>query len=301
MFSRCEGEFVQSNQRRGLLLALAGFALLSIGDAVAKSMAGDWPGTAIGTLRYIAGAFGLFVILWLREGRKGFYVPNPWIHIGRGAAVAIASACFFVGLHYMPFAEATVITFTAPVITAILSAIFLHEAAPKAAWVATASAFAGVIIVVQPNILHLGVFAFLPLMSAVLMASLMILNRKAAGSAGLILMQFLMSIAAVPFLLGITVAGHYSGNAALSVTMPTPIVIAKCLFMAVSATTAHALIYAATERASAAVIAPMTYVQLIAAVVIGWITFGDVPTLATYSGAALIVGGGFYLWHSQRT
>ncbi len=291
---------MQSNQRSGLLLALAGFAMLSVGDAVAKSMAGDWPGTAIGTLRYIAGAIGLFVILWLREGRRGFYMPSPLLHIGRGAAVAFASACFFVALQFMPLAEAIVITFTSPVITAVLSAIFLREAAPKAAWIATILAFAGVTTVLQPNVAHLGFSAFLPLMSAFLMSSMLILNRKAGGSAGLLLMQFLMSIAAVPFLLGITFAGHVSGNAALVVTMPTPVVVLKCLFMAVSATTAHALIYAATERASAAVIAPMTYVQLVAAVLIGWIAFGDVPTLTTFAGAALIISGGVYLWHSQR-
>jgi drug/metabolite transporter (DMT)-like permease len=291
---------VTPNKTTGLVLALAGFALLSVGDSIAKSMAGEWPGTAIGALRYGFGTVGLFVILWLREGRAGFRMPSPLLHIGRGATVAIGSACFFVGLHFMPLAEATVITFTNPLLTAIFSALFLREAAPKAAWVATALAFIGVVIVLRPSVAHLGVGALLPLVTATLMAVMMIFNRMAAGSAGLILMQFLMSVAAVPMLLGLTVAGHFSGIAALAVTMPTPIVIAKCMIMAVTATTAHALIYAATERASAALIAPMTYVQLIAAVLIGWIVFGDIPDLATYAGAVLIIGGGIYLWNSQR-
>lgn len=291
---------MQSEHGKGLLLALSGFALLSVGDAIAKSMAGDWPGTAIGALRYIGGALGLFAILWLREGRAGFYAPRPLLHIGRGATVAFGSACFFVGLHYMPLAEATVISFTSPIITAILSAIFLKEMAPRSAWVATALAFAGVIAVMQPNAAHLGISAFLPLATATLMAIMIIFNRMAAGSAGLILMQFLMSAAAVPFLIAITIAGHFSGVEALSVTMPSALVILKCLTIACTASAGHALLYAATERASAAVIAPMTYVQLITAIIIGWFIFGDAPTASTYAGAALIVGGGIYLWHSQR-
>jgi drug/metabolite transporter (DMT)-like permease len=291
---------VRSEKTTGLLLALAGFTLLSVGDSIAKSMAGDWPGTAIGTLRYAFGTLGLIAILWWREGRAGFRLPSPWLHFGRGATVAFGSACFFVGLHFMPLAEATVVTFTQPLLTAIFSALFLREAAPKAAWVATALAFVGVVLVLRPSVAHLGVAAFLPLITATLMAAMMIFNRMAAGSAGLILMQFLMSAAAVPMLLGITIAGHVSGIGALQVTMPTPIVIVKCMIMAVTATTAHALIYAATERASAALIAPMTYVQLISAVLIGWIFFGDMPDLATYGGALLIVGGGIYLWNSQR-
>jgi drug/metabolite transporter (DMT)-like permease len=294
------GEFVKSQQRTGLILALMGFALLSVGDAIAKSMSGDWPGTAIGALRYIAGSIGLWAILWWREGRAGFRIPRPLLHVGRGATVAFGSACFFVGLHYMPLAEATVISFTNPLITAVLSALFLREAAPKAAWATTAMALVGVVIVVRPSFAHLGFAALLPLATAFLMASMMILNRKVAGTAGLILMQFLMSAIAVPFLLGIAIAGHFSGIAGLAVTMPTPMIIAKCCAMAVSATTAHALIYAATERASAALVAPMTYVQLIAAVVIGWAAFGDVPDAATYVGATLIIGGGIYLWHSRR-
>lgn len=291
---------MQRQHRTALLLALSGFGLLTVGNSIAKSMTGQWPGTAVGALRYLFGTIGLCAIIWVRDGRSGFGFSNGWLHIGRGATVAFGSACFFVALNFMPIAEATVISFTSPMLTAILSAVFLREAAPRAAWVTTALAFVGVVLVLKPSFVHLGGMALLPLFTAFLMASMMILNRKVAGTSGLLLMQFLMSAAAVPFLLGITIAGHVSGIAALNVTWPAPIVIAKCMVMALSATTAHALIYAATERASAALVAPMTYVQLIMAILIGWFAFGDAPDLATYGGAVLIIGGGFYLWKSQR-
>jgi drug/metabolite transporter (DMT)-like permease len=48
------------------------------------------------------------------------------------------------------------------------------------------------------------------------------------------------------------------------------------------------------------VIAPMTYFQLLAATLYGFILFRSVPDAATYAGAALIIAGGLYLWHSQR-
>jgi drug/metabolite transporter (DMT)-like permease len=54
----------------------------------------------------------------------------------------------------------------------------------------------------------------------------------------------------------------------------------------------------ATTRASAATIAPMTYVQLIIAITIGAIIFGDMPDLASLGGSALIVGAGLFLWRS---
>ena len=43
----------------GLLYALAGFALLSCGDAVVKTMSGQWAPTAIAMTRYVLGAVGL--------------------------------------------------------------------------------------------------------------------------------------------------------------------------------------------------------------------------------------------------
>jgi hypothetical protein len=50
---------------------LCGFALLSIGDAVIKSIAGAWPGTAVASLRYSIGAIGLGTLLFLKEGWRG--------------------------------------------------------------------------------------------------------------------------------------------------------------------------------------------------------------------------------------
>ena len=83
----------------------------------------------------------------------------------------------------MPLADATAIQFTSPMITGILSALVLGERAPRAVWGATALAFAGVLVVLRPNVLALGATAFYPLGAAFGMACLMICNRKAAGAA----------------------------------------------------------------------------------------------------------------------
>ena len=67
-----------TNDRSGLLFALGGFVLLSCGDAVAKTMAGQWAPTGVAALRYAFGALGLGVLLLLREGRSAFvYSTTP--------------------------------------------------------------------------------------------------------------------------------------------------------------------------------------------------------------------------------
>jgi drug/metabolite transporter (DMT)-like permease len=291
----------RQDDRGGLLLALAGFALLSFGDAVVKSMAGDWAPTAIATLRYTIGAAGLSALVLAREGTAAFALPKPGLQAVRGAAVAIATVAFFSSLLVMPLAEATTIIFVSPMITALLAPYFLGERSRAAAWIASAAAFVGVLIVLRPNLAELGPAALLPLASACAMSALFIANRAVAGQASAVAMQAVLAIMALPLLFAATAAGHFSGIEALGLSVPPVSVIAKCAVVAVSASTAHWLIYLGTTRAGAASVAPMTYVQLVVAGGFGWVWFGDRPDFVTLVGAAVIIGAGLFLWRASKS
>jgi drug/metabolite transporter (DMT)-like permease len=289
----------RQSARAALLLALSGFLLLSLGDAVVKSIAGAWPGTGVAALRYCFGGIGLLAVVALVHGRAGFAFPRPWLQVGRGAAVALATICFFMGVMAMPLADATAIQFSSPMLTGLLSALVLAERAPKAVWGATALAFAGVLTVLRPNVFALGWAALWPLGAAFGMAWLMIFNRKAAGAAPALAMQLLLAAVAAPLLLGAATLLHISGAPEFHIPPPSLEVVLKCALVAVMATIGHLLIYSATVRASAAVVAPMTYVQLVVAIGLGWAWFGNRPDLAMLGGAALIIAGGLILWRSQ--
>jgi drug/metabolite transporter (DMT)-like permease len=114
-------------------------------------------------------------------------------------------------------------------------------------------------------------------------------------------MQFLVAVMALPILFALTVFGHLSGDPAQVVTWPHWSVVLRCAIVAVTATLGHWCIFRATELASASTIAPMTYVQLLVAVIAGALFFGDLPTWPMAGGAALIISGGLWLWHKQRS
>jgi drug/metabolite transporter (DMT)-like permease len=291
---------LRDRARDGLLYALGGFALLSIGDALVKSMAGQWPGPAIAALRYVIGAFGLGTFLLLREGRAGFRMTGTRWHVLRGFGVALSATTLFTAVQIMPIAEATAISFTSPMVTALLAAALLGEAMRRETWIASLIAFAGVLIVLRPNFAVIGPAALLPLFSALGMALLMIGNRAVAGRASALAMQFNVALFAMGFLLLFTLAGHLSGIRMLHVGMPPLGVLAKSATIAVSASGAHALIYMATTRAGAGTIAPMTYVQLMMAGFFGWLLFHERPDATALAGAAIIVGAGLYLWRAGR-
>lgn len=282
-----------------LWLALAGFGLLALGDGLTKSTAGYWPGPAVAALRYSFGAIGLIGILWVTGGRSAFSFPRPWVQIGRGAAVAASTLCFFMAVQLLPLATATAVGFTTPMMTAILSALFLGEKAPLRVWGVSLLAFAGVLLVLQPSFAGLGARALLPLGSALTMALLMILNRAGADAAPPLLMQTLIASIAAPMLIAAALACQMTGLPEFAIGMPPLRVIAAAATVAVTATAGHWLIYLATIRATAALVAPTIYVQMLIAIVVGWFVFGDLPDAATLGGAALIIGAGLWLFRGS--
>jgi drug/metabolite transporter (DMT)-like permease len=284
--------------RAALLIALAGFFSLSIGDAVVKSLAEAWPPAAVAALRYTMGAVGLAALVAWRLGRGGFVLPRPALQFGRGAAVAVATLCFFAGVYAMPLADATAIQFSSPIITALLAPLVLGERTTRATWAATLLAFAGVLIVLRPNVVELGAVALFPVAAAFAMSWLMMFNRMAAADAPVLVMQLVLALFAAPLLVAAAVAYALLVE---PIPMPSALVVAKCAAIACFATLGHALIFAAVKKADASVVAPMTYVQLVVAAGIGWSWFGDRPDLATFGGAALIIAGGLLLWRAQRT
>jgi drug/metabolite transporter (DMT)-like permease len=254
----------------------------------------------VAALRYSFGALGLALVVALTHGSAGFSAPRMGLHFGRGAAVALATICFFMGVMAMPLADATAIQFTSPVITAMLAPLVLKERSPAAVWLATLLAFAGVLVVLRPNVTELGAVALYPLGAALGMSWLMMLNRMTAGEAPVMVMQLVLALIAAPLLVAAAAILHQLGGAPFQIGAPSLEVVLKCLFVAFSATTGHALIFAAVLRANAAAVAPMTYVQLIVAAAIGWAWFGETPDAATFAGAALIVAGGLWLLRAER-
>jgi len=291
---------LRKNETTGLLYALGGFAMLSMGDAVVKSMTGQWPPTAIAATRYALGAVALSVLLGVREGRAGFALPHLPVQLLRGFGVGLATVGFFTAIAFIPLAAATSITFTSPMITALLAALVLGEPARRETVVASLVAFGGVLVVLRPNFAAAGPAALLPLLSALGMSLLMIGNRFVAGKASSLAMQFSVAVMATPLLLLAVAAGHASGMPRFALSVPDWTVLARCALVACSASLAHWLIYMGTTRAGPATVAPMTYVQLLVATLMGWTFFGDRPDGLTMLGAAIIIGAGLYLWNAGR-
>lgn len=263
-------------------------------------MAGEWPAPAMAATRYVAGTILLALLLARREGAGALRLPRDRLHWVRGIAISLSAVGMFLAVWIMPLAEATTIAFTQPMITAALAMLLLRERARASTWIATLIAFAGVFLVLRPNFETAGWGVLFPLLGAVGMAVTIIANRVVAGRASVLAMQYYMSVTAMLFLLVATTAAHFSGLEDFTMSWPRWSVVARCVFIGLTATLAQWLIFMGTVKAGAGTVAPMTYGQLLMAVALGLAFFGERPDLTALAGAAVIVGAGLFLWWRGR-
>jgi drug/metabolite transporter (DMT)-like permease len=291
---------MHQSDRAGLLYALAGFCTLSVGDAIVKGMAGEWPALAMAATRYVAGTILLAFLLARHEGAAALRLPGDPLHWVRGVAISLSAVGMFLAVWVMPLAEATTIAFTQPMITAVLAAVLLGERARPSTWIAALVAFAGVFLVLRPNFSTAGWGILFPLIGATGMAITIIANRKVTGRASVLAMQYYMSVTAMLFLFAATSVAHLTGIESFRVHWPAWTVIARCVIIGFTATLAQWLIFMGTVRAGAGTVAPMTYGQLLMATALGALLFGDWPDLTALAGAAVIIGAGLFLWWRGR-
>ncbi|MBT5014326.1 MAG: DMT family transporter, partial [Rhodospirillaceae bacterium] len=61
----------------------------------------------------------------------------------------------------------------------------------------------------------------------------------------------------------------------------------------------HYMLVKAFHSAEASMLAPFTYSQVVAAIIWGFLIFGDIPSVWTFAGTAVIIGSGLYVWYRE--
>lgn len=202
-------------------------------------------------------------------------------HVLRGLANTAAMVMLIAGLGRMPFAEATALTFAAPIFVVIGGVLVMKERPGRRAAFAAALGFIGVLIVAPPGPGWFETGGALVIGSAVFFAASMLIGRSQTRYADTLSILFYLYVLLTVF----------SAPLALSVwAWPDRATFAALGLVAVMAVVAHGAGIAAVRRAEASVVAPYDYLRLVWAVPIGLIIFGDAePSARLVFGGALIV------------
>ena len=294
----------QDDQRaivRGLGLVTLAMILLPGQDTIAKYISDSVSPASISWARFfLQSLFTLPFILYF-QGARGLVPNRLWMNVLRGALVAVSSTAFFAALKAMPIADAIAIFFIEPFILTILSAVVDKEEVGWRRRIAVATGFIGVLIVVQPSWSVFGPIALVPALGGALFAVYVLLNRRMSAYDTPLTMQFTAGLSALAFLSVLLIAGGALGVPDLSPSSVGAREVGFLLLMGVFGTSGHLLFVQGGKLAPSSLVAPMQYVEIVCAAILGYLVFGDFPSLWKWVGIAIIVGSGAYVfWRESR-
>lgn len=228
---------------------------------------------------------------WAAPWREMLRTRRPGLQFLRSLLMLATTLMFFLAVSYIDLASATAVAFVEPLVITILSHFLLRERVGPRRWVAVAAGFAGVLIVIRPGFGMVHPAILLPLLSASLGAGYNVLTRVVARHDGNSTSLFYAA------LLGCVVLSCFMP---FIWQAPNPAQWLLLAALGLCGGIAHTLVIRAFSYASASVIAPFIYLQLLWASAIGYFWFGSLPALTTWAGGAVIIATGLYVAHRER-
>lgn len=217
------------------------------------------------------------------------------------AGVSILSTYTFVAaVRVMPLADALAIAFVEPFIILLLGWLFMGEEVGPRRLVACGVGFLGALFVIQPSFSAFGAVALFPLMTALFFALYILITRALAEDLHPVAMQVHTAWMAVLVCAPVLWLFDGSGVGPLDPVMPEGWAWAWMIGVGFAATVSHMLMTFALRLAPASTIAPFHYSEILGAVALGYLVFGDFPNLLSWLGILIITGSGLYLIHRER-
>ena len=277
----------------GILFFVAAILLISIVDTICKIFT-----TELHSLQLVWGYFlGINLTLWIffycRRERITNLIKTDRIvvQLMRPAFLAASITSLFLGLTYLPIAEATTIGFTAPLFITALSGPILREKVGIHRWLAVVLGLVGVLVIVRPGggLWHWA--SLMPFVGAIFFAIFQIITR---------LLSKTEKTNTTLFYTGL--GGFFWTSIIVPFVWITPSLLHWIVFLLTGAmgAVAHLCMISAFNRAEASLLAPFNYTKLLWVSVLGFLIFGDVPSFNMWVGATIIVVAGIYILYRER-
>ncbi len=284
----------------GVLLML-GFCLVApMGDATAKLL-----GDRVPLVQLLLCRFGLQALLliplialtgrmWRMQGRV------LWLTLLRTVLHIIGIGMMFSALWYLPLADAVAIAFVMPFIMLLLGHFVLGEEVGWRRLIACAVGFVGTLLVVQPSFQEVGWPALLPLGVAINFSVFMLVTRQIAKDTDPIGLQAVSGVMAVAIILPILLIVPAESLPGLGWVAPDGLTWTLLFAIGTLGTLAHLLMTWSLRYAPSATLAPMQYLEIPIATVVGWIVFSDLPNGLAAIGIMITIAAGLYIVIRER-
>ena len=264
------------------------FAVL---DASAKWLVQVFPVLQVIWMRFLVHTVFTAAVFAPRIGHRLYRVKHPKLQLIRGSMLAAMTALNFFALQYLQLAETGAIQFSVPILIALFSVWWLGERQTLARWVAIAVGVAGVLVIILPGSHGFHPAILLSLLNAIMYAIFNMITRRVGADDHPAATQWISAlvptVVLAPFAL---------------VQWQTPHDLVSWSFILAAGLTGgmgHFASATAHRYASAAVLGPFLYQQIIYMTFLGWLMFDQIPDPMVVTGALLVVASGLYLLRQE--
>jgi drug/metabolite transporter (DMT)-like permease len=283
------------HQNRLLGIGLRIAATTCFGFMAAMIKLGYGAGVSTVELGFYRFAFGLPPLLaWiaLSGNLAAWRTQRPMAHVWRAIVGLTTMVLAFSSLAYLPLAESTTIGFAAPLFAVVLSAIVLKEQVGRHRWSAVVLGLVGVLLVMRPHGADLPPLGLALAIAAAFGVGVVTITIRQIGKTEhpqtTVLWFTLLSMLALGTLMPFHAQVH-DGKAWA---------VLACLGL--FGGFGQLFLTASLRFAPVSVVVPFDYTQLLWAVLLGWLLFGDHPPATTWGGAAVIILSGLYTLYREH-
>jgi drug/metabolite transporter (DMT)-like permease len=293
-----------TNTSKGILLKVISAVVFAVMSALVRFLGTRYP---IGEVVFYRSAFAILPVMaiyaWRGELASVVRTERPLGQLGRGLISIVGMFCNFGALARLPLVEANAISFTTPLFSVALAALVLKERVRIYRWSAVIVGFIGVLVVLSP---HLSgdelVFAAA---SATTVAGLAYALTGAFANAGTVIQTRRLAQSETTssivfyFSLFCAIAGLVTWP--FGWISPTGGELAALIGIGVLGGVGHIVLTESYRYASASVVAPFDYTAMIWALILGYLMFGEAPTIMIVLGSLIIVAAGlFVIWRERQ-
>ncbi|MEP1519734.1 DMT family transporter [Ascidiaceihabitans sp.] len=284
----------------GVILMLGFCIVAPVGDAVAKLLGETVPLGQLILVRFAVQAVLLIplVLATKRAWRiSGMVLKLTFL---RTVLHIAGIGMMFRALHYLPLADAVAIAFIMPFLMLLLGKYYLGEEVGRRRVIACLVGFVGTLFVVQPSFAEVGWPALLPMGVAVNFAVFMLVTRKIAKQTDPIGLQAVSGVMAVCIVGPVLFLTQSVDVPALTLITPDTREMSLLFAIGTLGTLAHLLMTWSLRYAPSATLAPMQYLEIPIATLIGFLVFKDLPNTLASIGIAITIGAGLYIVLRER-
>jgi drug/metabolite transporter (DMT)-like permease len=271
---------------------LGATVLFAVSTALSKWQVATYPFSEVLLVRTAVSLITCALLILPRTGLSVFRTARLGQHAGRSATQTVAQSCILIALSMMPLAGAMAINFSAPLFATLFAAFWLKEKVGLARGAALVIGFFGVLLVASPGADSFRIGALFALANAVLYGSVTAAVRGMSNTESAeTLTIYQMGFMTLFFLIAQPVVGF---------AMPTGTDAIVLILSGVFNAFGQYWWTRALLLAPPSAVGPFYYFTLVWAMALGYLYWGDIPTLALLAGSAVVVGSGlFLLWHES--